>query len=217
LARPSRRVCPSRREGSYETREPSAQELFGRMDCCSFCAVCHNTRKTNPISRLRLERRRLRAGAGGKMRETNPIWPGRRVNAQNKPKLAGTGVCGQGLSSSGPEGQGSGFGFWCHPRWVGDGTSDLFSSCLSRRRIARRQELPSSSVRSHRGHGLWLRRQRQSRHRRPAPRSERTMSRAETPGRRVEERVVVLGSLRPRVSARESFGCGRRPCRALPG
>jgi hypothetical protein len=50
LARPSRRVCPSRREGSYETREPSAQELFGRMDCCSFCAVCHNTCKTNPIS-----------------------------------------------------------------------------------------------------------------------------------------------------------------------
>jgi hypothetical protein len=37
---------------------------------------------------LRIERRRLRAHAGGRMRKTNPIWPGRRANARNEPNSA---------------------------------------------------------------------------------------------------------------------------------
>jgi hypothetical protein len=41
--------------------------------------------------------------------------------------------------------------------------------------------------------------------------TRRIMSRAEAQGRRVGKRVVVRGSLRLRVSAREGFGCGRRP------
>jgi hypothetical protein len=49
--------------------------------------------KTNPNFAtadwgLRIERGRLRAGAGGKMRKTNPIWPGRRVNVRNEPNFA---------------------------------------------------------------------------------------------------------------------------------
>jgi hypothetical protein len=41
------------------------------------------------------------------------------------------------------------------------------------------------------------------------------MSRAEAQGRRVGKMVVVLWSLRLRVSAREGFSCGRRPHWAL--
>jgi hypothetical protein len=37
---------------------------------------------------LRIERGRLRAGAGGKMRKTNPIWPGGRINVRNEPNFA---------------------------------------------------------------------------------------------------------------------------------
>jgi hypothetical protein len=44
---------------------------------------------------LGIERRRLWAGAGGKMRETNPIWPGWRVNAQ-KPISASRARCRAG-------------------------------------------------------------------------------------------------------------------------
>jgi hypothetical protein len=49
--------------------------------------------------RLRIERRRPWVGAGGQMRKTNPISPGRRRLAeeivQNEAKLGMAGVCGQ--------------------------------------------------------------------------------------------------------------------------
>jgi hypothetical protein len=55
---------------------------------------------------LRIQRCRLRADAGGKMRKTNPIWPRRgrlteRI-VRNEAKLGWTGVCGQRPSSRGP-------------------------------------------------------------------------------------------------------------------
>jgi hypothetical protein len=67
-------------------------------------------RKTNPIlrpgARLRIGRRRLWPDAGGEMRKTNPICPGRRRLTEqivrNEAKLGATGVCGQRRLSCGP-------------------------------------------------------------------------------------------------------------------
>jgi hypothetical protein len=116
LALPGPRMWSSRPEGQHGTCGPSAEELFGFVHCCSFCAICHNMCKTNPIPQLRIGDFGFKdVGRGRPTRSTiaqgrlyeepkraeqTQFGPRRRVNLQNKAKLRRTGVHGQWQSAS---------------------------------------------------------------------------------------------------------------------
>jgi hypothetical protein len=78
---------------------------FGRVSSLK-CQVSSQRGRGGPGLRigdcgLRIERGRPGADAGGQMRQTNPIRPGRTVKPQNKAKLGRTGVYRQRPSSCG--------------------------------------------------------------------------------------------------------------------